>query len=221
MRYLTIVLLLFILAACDKGEPTVQLPPDPQASYRVTIITNWSAPNFGVPTVNPHFTRLIGMVHSKDSFLWAQLATPGLEFVAEVGSTGRLNNEIDSMIARQKALARFGMNPPLPTGTIDSVFLFTTDHSCFSFASMIAPSPDWFIGVNKIDLLENGQWLAEKTVDLFVHDAGTEDGDVFGYDNPATVPQQNIYVLTPTTAMVLANGNATIPRIGTIKFIRN
>ncbi len=215
-----LILLFFIVISCNKETNTIPEPPQPEAFYKIILTMNWSSPPLGVPA-NAHFTRLIGMVHSKDSFLWKQKATIGLEFLAEVGSNGRLNNEIDSMIARQKALERFGINPPTVNGSIDSLFRFTTDYSCFSFASMIAPSPDWFIGINKYDLLVNNQWVIDKSVDLFVYDAGTEEGDVFGYNNLPTTPQQNISILNATNGMVLANGNQVISKIGTIRFIKN
>ena len=64
-------------------------------------------------------------------------------------------------------------------------------------------------------------WINDATVDLIMYDAGTEDGDVFGLNNPATVPQQNIVLLTPGNASVLANGNASIAAIGTVRFIKN
>ena len=46
-------------------------------------------------------------------------------------------------------------------------------------ASMIAPSPDWFIGLSGLNLYANKRWVADTTVQLFVYDAGTENGDVF------------------------------------------
>lgn len=214
------IFLFAFLISCNKETNILPEPPQPEAFYKITLTMNWNSPALGVP-VNAHFTRLIGMVHSKDSFLWSQKATIGLEFLAEVGSNGRLNNEIDSMIARQKALERFGINPPAINGSIDSVFRFTTDFSCFSFASMIAPSPDWFIGINKYNLLVNNQWVTDKSVDLFVYDAGTEEGDVFGYNNLPTAPQQNVSILTSINGMVLANGNPVISKIGTIRFNKN
>ncbi len=220
MRYAALFILVLFFISCKKSTTDLPATATPEAFYTVIVSVNWSSPSFTVP-VDAHFTRLIGMVHAKDSFLWGQKATVGLEFLAEVGSNGRLNNEIDSIIAKQKALSRFGMNPPGITGNIDSTFKFTTGFSCFSFASMVAPSPDWFIAVNTINLLENNQWLLDKTVDLYVHDAGTEDGDIFGYDNPPTVPQQNIMVLTAANGSVLANGNPVLGKIGTIRFIKN
>ena len=86
---------------------------------------------------------------------------------------------------------------------------------------MIAPSPDWFMGLNNFHLFRNNKWVDDISVDIRLYDAGTEDGDVFGYDNPATIPQQNISFLTPFNAAVLANGNPEIYAIGVARFVKN
>ena len=58
---------------------------------------------------------------------------------------------------------------------------------------MIAPSPDWFIGVSGLSLLgEDGNWVPELTVTLYPYDAGTEDGSGYSLGNPATDPLQPI-----------------------------
>lgn len=219
--YYFIFLCLLLQFSCSKKEQTAELPPASEANYKVTLQLNWANPSFTIPA-NAHFTNFIGMVHSKDSFLWAPngLATTGLEFVAEVGSNWRLLNELDAIIGKGKALSKFDINTPPITGAFDSVFHFTLEHSCLSFTSMIAPSPDWFAGLNAYNLLQQNQWVNTITIPIFIYDAGTEDGDVFGYDNPATTPQQPVRLLTAAAASVLANGNATLAPIGTLKFVK-
>lgn len=210
-----------LLFSCKKNETAVQLPPASEANYQVSLQLNWTHPSFTIPT-NAHFTNFIGMVHSKDSFLWAPNgnASNGLKFVAEVGSNWRLLNELDSIISKGKALTKFDIAAPPITGRFDSVFHFTLQHSCLSFASMIAPSPDWFAGLNRYDLLQDNQWVGSISIPIYLFDAGTEDGDIFGYDNPPTMPQQPVRVLTAGNATVLANGNATLAPIGTLKFVK-
>jgi hypothetical protein len=219
--FLFLLLMPLLFFSCKKENEPVILPPAQQATFRVELKLQWTSPNFTIPA-NAHFTSFIGMVHHKDSFLWAPngLATTGLEFVAEVGSNWRLNNEIDTIISKGKALSRFEILPPAITAGFDSSFNFTLQHSCFSFVSMLAPSPDWFIGINQYNLLQNGQWVKEINVPLYLYDAGTEDGDIFGYNNPATLPQQPVRLLTPATATVLANGNTVLAPIGYIRISR-
>lgn len=85
---------------------------------------------------------------------------------------------------------------------------------------MLGPTPDWFVGVSGIRLYNNNKWVADTVINLYPYDAGTEDGDIFGYNNPATIPQQDIHLLQPFGAMVLANGNASLAPIATARFIK-
>jgi hypothetical protein len=55
---------------------------------------------------------------------------------------------------------------------------------------------------------------------LYVYDAGTEDGDVFGYNNPGTIPQQPINLLDAAKGTVLANGSNSLKPIATVRFTR-
>jgi Spondin_N len=85
---------------------------------------------------------------------------------------------------------------------------------------MIAPSPDWFVGIDSYNLIQNGKWINDITIPVYGYDAGTEDGDVFGYANPATVPQQPINLMTPTNASVIANGNIVIAPFARVRFVK-
>ena len=207
--------------SCKKGAVAPVLPPADKVIYKTELKLLWTSPSFTIPA-NAHFTSFIGMIHEKNSFLWPPngLASVGLKNVAEVGNNVKLNIEIDSLIAIAKAYARFGIPAPAINAMYDTSFSFTLQHSCISFASMIAPSPDWFVGLNNYNLLQNNQWVNDITVPLFLYDAGTEDGDVFGYNNPASNPRQPVHLLTPAGASVLANGNATFAPIGSMRFIK-
>ena len=44
---------------------------------------------------------------------------------------------------------------------------------------MIAPSPDWFVGIRDVNLYPNGEWLDEITVDLRLYDSDTDLGQTF------------------------------------------
>ena len=77
---------------------------------------------------------------------------------------------------------------------------------------MVAPSPDWFVGVSGLDLRPGGTWVSSLTVDLFSYDAGTDSGPNFTSPNTDTNPQDPIALLgAPFT------GPNTAP-LGTFKF---
>lgn len=54
------------------------------------------------------------------------------------------------------------------------------------------PSPDWFVGVDNLNLCEGGQWKQEVTIDLQPYDAGTDSGFTFSSPNFPTSPPENI-----------------------------
>src|SRR6218665_375515 len=57
------------------------------------------------------------------------------------------------------------------------------------------PSPDWFIGVNSLDLCNgDGKWKSDLTLDLHPMDAGTDRG--FTFTSPNWPETQPIYVIT-------------------------
>jgi hypothetical protein len=74
------------------------------------------------------------------------------------------------------------------------------------------------MGISNVSFIENNMWVDSLMLLVKVHDAGTEEGDVFGYNNPSTIPQQPVMLLTPAKGSVLANGNISIPAIATIRF---
>ena len=57
---------------------------------------------------------------------------------------------------------------------------------------MIAPSPDWFVGINSLPLRENGEWIERIERELSPYDAGTDDGVTFQSDNANSSPQDAI-----------------------------
>ena len=174
-----------------ESDPTVEVRSE--AIYSVTIRGSWTTAvtSGGLPS-GAHFTRLIGGVHNAGVTFLREggRATAGVEFMAELGGTSTLANEVRA--AEPNALAVLqGSGNIRPTGssTIDSVTL-TTDHPRVTLLTMIAPSPDWFVGVSGLSLLDaQAEWRASLTVNLYPWDAGTEEGTEFSLSNPATSPQ--------------------------------
>ena len=160
------------------------------------------------------------MVHDTSSSMWSEgkYASPGLENLAEEGGFVKIGMEQDSIIHIKRALSKFIILPPVINGTTETYLSFNSHYPCFSFATMIAPSPDWFTGISGFSLYQNQHWVEDVSLDLYAWDAGTEEGDIFGYNNPPTVPQQFIKRLTSVNATVLANGNSQLAPIGTIHF---
>lgn len=62
---------------------------------------------------------------------------------------------------------------------------------------MQGSSPDWFVAVLNINLLdENNEFVLEKTIVHNVYDAGTEDGNTFSFNNAEFQPEDPIPRIT-------------------------
>ena len=162
------------------------------ATYRVTFEGKWTTavtPD-GVPG-GAHFSPLIGAVHNDQVTFWSEggTASAGVESMAEVGGTNALKTDITAAGSNAGAIIeRIGNIGATATVTAD--FTVTSTHPLVTLLTMVAPSPDWFVGVSRLSLLDaQGDWLASHSVDLFPYDAGTEEGTEFSLSNAATSPQ--------------------------------
>ena len=170
------------------------------ATYSVTFEGNWTLDSTpGGVVGGAHFTTLVGAVHNDMVTFWESggTATPGVEGVAELGSTGTFVSEVTAAGANASLVRETIGSSPTVTATFE--IEVTSDHPLFTLLSMIGPSPDWFVGVSGLSLLDaQGQWLSEHAVDLFPYDAGTEDGEEFTLSNSATDPQGTIMSIRGT-----------------------
>ena len=172
------------------------------AVYTVTFKGAWTAEATpgGVPD-GAHFSPLIGGVHNADvAFLEAGgTATPGIESMAERGRTATLTEEIQAAGANALSVLRKESGPGATASDTFEAVTVTAGHPRITLLSMIAPSPDWFVGVFGLSLLDaEGNWADALTVNLYPWDAGTEEGDDFSFDNAATVPPGTIVSLRGT-----------------------
>ena len=115
------------------------------------------------------------------------------------GSTSTLLNEIDAQITAKKAWKRIfpggSLGPEEVQSGIDVEV--TPNFSKVSIITMLAPSPDWFIGIDSLDLCNNGTWRQSWDVTMLPPwDAGTEEGLQFSTSNAATSPHVNIFQIT-------------------------
>ena len=190
------------------------------AVYGVTFQGTWtsSVTPDGVPG-GAHFSRLIGGVHSAAvTFLeGGQTASTGVESMAEVGGVSDLKSEVQTAIdaSPQTALSVLEGDTdsigPATAKTLGNVEL-TSDFPRVTLTTMVAPSPDWFVGVSGLPLLDDqGRWLRTHELNLYPWDAGTEDGTEFSLSNAATNPRGVITSIRGT-------GKFSTERIASLSF---
>jgi hypothetical protein len=188
------------------------------ATYRVTFDAEWSVATHpdGFPP-NPHFSWLVGATHREAASLWEPggLASPGIEAMAETGATDALLAEVDGLRAAGTADRRLsGDFLALSPGTVSMTFDVRASHPLVSLVTMIAPSPDWFVGVHGLDLFAGGAWADELTVDLLAYDAGTDSGPGYTSPDQDTSPAEPIRLIESAPFF---EGDEPV-RIGTFTF---
>ena len=168
------------------------------AVYTIDFQGGWTtaATPRGRPS-GAHFSRLIGAVHNVGAtFLErGETASDGVESMAETGGTSTLTNEINLQVNADPPAALAVLRGttdnigPTATRTLSDVRV-TTEHPRVTLTTMIAPSPDWFVGVSGLVLYDaQDGWLQTHTVDLYPWAAGTENGTRFSLSNTAAEPR--------------------------------
>lgn len=189
-------------------------------TYQVTFESTWSASThpYEFPP-SPHFSGLIGTTHNNSFEVWEEgdLATPGIKSMAETGSKNPLNSEIDEAIEGGVAYSKLsGGGISSSPGTVNLTFEIHKNYPLVSLVSMIAPSPDWFVGVTSLNLIKDGQWIDNQVVDLYAYDAGTDSGVSYTSPNSATNPPQEIYKIETAHFFV----DETLQPLGTFTFTK-
>ena len=184
--------LLLIVLASDLRADLVQ--------YEITFESTWTEQTHPIDfPSSAHFSGTLGATHNENFTLWqpGELASPGIQRIAELGIGSPLDQEIDAGIASgdvygQVRVTGLSVSPAAAT----SKFQTLSTHTRLSFASMIAPSPDWIVGAHDVELQKDGLWIPEITIDAIPYDAGTDSGTSFRSGNLATSPHEPIHRLT-------------------------
>lgn len=189
-----ILLMLFSVSARVHAQPSshTEASAESTASYTVMFTSTWDEQSHpGVPS-NAHFSPLVGATHTISTTFWMSgtVASPGIEQMAETGRTTLLRSEMAAVgadvyeILSGPGLATSPGEVAIPAFTVDRTHAFVT------LVTMIAPSPDWFVGVHNLSLLDDaGQWQDTLVVTLYPYDAGTDAG--IDYTSPDQEPPQH------------------------------
>jgi len=198
-----------LVAACSEGpSPLVPTAPsaaapqpapppaEPTARYQVTFAGAWTQGSHpqDFPS-NPHFSRLVGGTHSASARFWAEgaLASEGIKNMAERGQIQPLDQEVEAAIAAGAAQrVLIGGALGAGTGSVVLEFEMSQAYPLVTLVTMVAPSPDWFVGVTALPLFENGQWVDERRIELVPWDAGTDGGSTFTSPDLVTTPREPV-----------------------------
>lgn len=184
------------------------------ASYDITFTSSWNSGDHGTLPSGPHWSNLVGATHNNSVtfFQIGQIASLGIQNVAEEGINSQFMTEVNAAMSNSFAdqwLQQNFTGGALGSATLTGVQV-SEDFPLLSIVSMIAPSPDWFIGLNSFSLLDmSNEWKTSVTIDMYPTDAGTDSGTNYESPNDVTTPQG---VITNLQGVSPFNNN----KIGTI-----
>ena len=217
-KLLIIAITLLFLGCSDSDDNTMDFN---NTQYQVTFDINWNERDF--PTdypANAHFSKLIGWSHkSSNTFMdVGTLASTGIKDMAERGTTSPLDAEISEMINNKEGhILYIGDGLSSGVGKIELIVEVNTDYPSISFVSMVAPSPDWYIGIVNVNLFDGDKFITDTTIVGKVYDAGTDDGTTFTSTNIISNPQKPIYIITQPP---LGDGTEINEKFCTVKIVK-
>ena len=188
------------------------------AVYFVKLTTNWVDPE---PPSMALFSPVTVASHSTCSVLWRNLvyATQGVQTVSETGNRSFLLEEIMQLGGHVGNVLE---GPHVdPTGVVSGLVEVDQYHPVISMISMMAPSPDWFIGVDSVPMCSPEGWVQSATYRLFPWDSGTDSGLSFTSADDPTLPHERVTRIRSSTEPVgsIFRGREDIP-FATVSFQR-
>jgi len=215
MKNITL-LLSFLICTFSFGQTST-------ANYNISITTIWNLTDHTSVPGSAHWSPLAGATHKNPNdileFGVTAPLTNGIKNIAETGSISSFNSEVNAVIMAGNAdqyleqgfspFAGNNSNSTLSNVTVSENFPLIT------LVSMVAPSSDWFIAVNNLNLRSgnnavNNGWKNTFTVDVFAYDSGTDSGTNYTSSNMSTNPREPITMVSGSPI----NGN----KMATITF---
>jgi len=175
--------------------------PDTLAVYKLVLETHWNEKMFPkqYPQWRPpaQWSKTIGYSHSGDMSLFraGSSVSDGVRMFVEKGDSDILEEE-----SANKTFLDIVIAPPIQEGEGKTEALVFVDgnNTKVSFLTAIVPSPDWFVGLESVDLCPAGQWLDTFQLEVSPMDAGTDNGLTFTSPNWATDPRGEVFSITNT-----------------------
>merc|ERR1712048_473100 len=174
----------------------------PQCCFQAAFssaTTQWPAAYpTGLPTVAatglPHYSQMAVCVHTSAYTMSASgsMASPGLKKLAEMGQTSSLLAECQNNTMSEHAFSQAQAGTPATSTSFPSFRLRASpQYSHVSFATMIAPSPDWY-AYGSVNLFCGNVPCSTATTSVLRYDAGTDSGASYTTANAMTNPPASI-----------------------------
>ncbi|KAA0189414.1 hypothetical protein HAZT_HAZT004944 [Hyalella azteca] len=172
-------------------------------------------------------TTTEGVTHSAQHqvFREGQVASQQLKEFAETGRSDSL--DAVTYASQGPSVLDAFYAPAIQEGVGETRAKFFADgnHSLVSVVAKIVPSPDWFVGVDSLDLCVAGHWLNATSLELSPLDAGTDQGLAFTSPSWQLTPADVIKRITNTSPSHPASSFAypekpTLPTMASVSIVK-
>ncbi|KAJ9573470.1 hypothetical protein L9F63_009130 [Diploptera punctata] len=225
--FMCFLLCAFCVGAVRVGKDSCDV--DLLVVYKLHVETHWSREVFPkqYPEWRPpaQWSRLVGRSHNSSYSLFrvGRTANDGLKMFSETGQTDGL---VERGQGEDGVFDQFN-GPSIPTGEghSETQFFVNGNHTKVSVAMRIVPSPDWFVGLDSLQLCRTGYWVDSLSIQARPLDAGTDSGFTFTAPNWPTEPRQKISYITSQNPSHPANSfyypeQQELPAIVTFRFYK-
>ena len=212
----SVSLSLIFLSSCGYNlvKPKSAQPP---VEYLITLTSLWTSNSHTKGDEFPssaHFSSPAIATHNAQKSFWApnQPASKSTELIAEEGGTLKFLQEANEAIANGQAFKAY-RGDAFDYDEIYSMKVSANeDFSELTLLTMIAPSPDWFVGVHGLSLKNaDGTWKVRISCDLVGYDAGTESGADYSLFNDDTEPRGVIHKLADDAELAAKEYDLSAP----------
>ncbi|XP_063826907.1 spondin-1-like [Ostrinia nubilalis] len=177
----------FCVLGCDGDELAI---------YEVKLKMLWSEERFpkDYPTNRPkaQWSIAFGQSHNSSYALYhvGEVASSPVRSFTQFGKIDALvqGGEEEPRVYDQFTAPAVGKG----TGETQGIVLVDGRHSLVSLICHMIPSPDWFIGVDSLDLCVDSSWVDQITLDLEPLDGGAASGLTFTAPRWETVPPEPV-----------------------------
>ncbi|EDV29855.1 Spondin-1 [Trichoplax sp. H2] len=219
-KYTLITILLSLIITRTLGASSTSCCTSGSATYTVVFTGLWANnnnyPNY--PTNFPHWSPLIGAIHSPAVTVYAygQYASTQVKSVAENGNAVPLKALLEPMTNNVKQVFVSTGSSLQPTATYSVTVNVDNNFNLLSALTMIAPSPDWCVGVDRVNFCTSScGFIASKTIDLYLWDAGTKAAATEQYSYTGSLTRVPIYQIKTSnqsaSVFYRANGQSLLP----------
>jgi len=193
------LLLVVVLVVVVRKVSSNSCSSDRLVVYQLRLDTGWGEETFPkqYPQWRPpaQWSRTVGYSHGTGMSLFSigSVAGQGVKQFVETGDSDLLDKE-----ATNRTFLDTFSAPPISSGignTTTRVFV-DGNHTKVSLVTKLVPSPDWFVGLDSLELCQDGKFIDNIRLEADPLDAGTDNGFTFTSPNWPTEPQGTVFQIT-------------------------